>query len=208
MSRDWNRGRISRDPGTGKVRFALNTKEQLPGITKTWHPVRVDHLELQRGERLGAMVYEATCPRFASTVVIKYACFPWEVQYLDKETAAYELLEGHGIGPPFLAHLTEEGRVIGFVVGLVADFRHASPDDFHLCRDALATLHDLGFTHGDINKHNFLIHDGRATLIDFESVSRAGASEQKDELDRLMGELLDTSGRGGFVVVEAEDDSP
>ncbi|KAM4066129.1 lipopolysaccharide kinase [Hirsutella rhossiliensis] len=185
-------GRISREPATEKPHFASVAKEILPGVTKTWHPICIDHLELQLRERLHVGVHEATCPHFASTVAAKFTRFPYEIGYFEKETDAYRLLEGRGIGPPFLGHLAEEGRVIGFIIGLVTDFRHATPNDFGLCRDALTKLHESGFKHGDINKHNFLIHDGRATLIDFELMSRADASERKDELNRLIDELRDT----------------
>ena len=39
-------------------------------------------------------------------------------------------------------------------------------------RTILSRLHRLGIKYGDINMHNFLIHDGRATLIDFDTATR------------------------------------
>ena len=69
----------------------------------------------------------------------------------------YEWIDGHQIGPEFLGHLTEEGRVIGFLIERVFDCRHATPEDLSLCQHTLAKLHKLGIKHGDTNKHNFLI---------------------------------------------------
>lgn len=198
---DWNEGHISRNPATGEAHFAKVSKNQLPGVTNIWHPVQIDHLDLHMGQKLCSNVYEANCDRFDSPVIVKFARFPWEVPRLQVETTTYEWLEGHQIGPSFLGHLVEEGRVIGFIIALVSDCRHATPDDFPLCHQVLSKLHQLGIKHGDTNKHNFLIHSGKATLIDFENASRAAsADELEGELNGLMDQLRDASGRGGGVV--------
>lgn len=207
---DWNQGHISRDPQTGDAHFSSVSRQHLPGITTAWHPTRVDHLELREERKLRSNVYEVTCPaRFGpGTLVAKLARFEWEIPQLEAETTAYRWIEGQRIGPAFLGHLTEEGRVIGFLVARVAaaaasDCRHAgsAPEDFALCRAVLSRLHGLGIRHGDVNRHNFLIHDGEATLIDFDCASRpAGAEELEAELQGLRDQLRDTSGRGGMVV--------
>jgi predicted Ser/Thr protein kinase len=208
QSGDWNQARISRDPATGAPRFTAVLKAALPGITQTWHPLRIDFLELRMGRKLRTNLYEATCPRFTSTVIAKFARFPWEVPQLESETRAYEWIQGHDIGPAFLGHLLEEERVIGFIMARVSDFRHATVEDLPLCHSALARLHQLGIKHGDINKHNFLIHGGKATLIDFDMASRyASADELADELRRLPGQLRDMSGRGGAIIESASSAS-
>ncbi|KAK3942998.1 alpha-galactosidase A precursor [Diplogelasinospora grovesii] len=173
---------------------------RLPGITSTWHPTQINHLELHMGRKLRS-----------NTVIAKFARFPWEVPQLERETAAYEWIEGHQIGPAFLGHLTEEGRVIGFIMTNIADgnCRHATPEDYPLCHLALSKLHQLGISHGDINKHNFLIHTGgkAVTLIDFDRASRtATPKELEDELNDLQHQLEDTSGRGGRIVELPEDE--
>ena len=120
---------------------------------------------------------------------------------LEAETTAYEWIEGQQIGPAFLGHLTEEGRDIGFVISRISDCRHATPEDFAVCHSALSRLHNLGIKHGDTNKHNFLIYDEKATLIDFDSASRGASDDElQAELDQLPDQLRDTSGRGGIVV--------
>jgi tRNA A-37 threonylcarbamoyl transferase component Bud32 len=86
-------------------------------------------------------------------------------------------------------------------MGRIADCRHATPEDFPLCLSVLSKLHKLGIKHGDINKHNFLIHDGKATLMDFDNASRLASDDELEvELHELQDQLRDTSGRGGQVV--------
>lgn len=200
---DWNVGRISRDPVTRKPHFAKATKEILPAVAHIWHPTEIDHLALFMGKQLRSNVYEATCSsHFKSTVVVaKFARFPWEIPLLDRETAVYECISGHGIGPRFLAHLSEGGRVIGFLMEKISDFKHATLDDLPLCQNALSKLHKLGIKHGDTNKHNFLIHDGKATMIDFDCGERS-LDEKVFEAEArgLEVEFQDMSGRGGVGV--------
>ncbi|KLU91966.1 hypothetical protein MAPG_10914 [Magnaporthiopsis poae ATCC 64411] len=208
---DWNTARISADAVTGLPCFEAMEKRLLPGITNLWHDVRIDYAELRMGRRLKSNVYEATCARLGSeTVVAKFARFPWEICHVAAETTAYEWIEGHGIGPAFLGHLTEEGRVIGFVMARVggggegpeSGFRHAQEDDLPLCQSSLGRLHALGIRHGDTNKHNFLVHHDRVTMIDFDVASRpASAEELEQEMQRLLDQLRDTSGRGGVYSV-------
>ncbi len=203
---DWNIGRVSRDPATGEPHFAAVSKETLPGIKTTWHPRRVDHLALGDARKLRSNVYEVTCPGFDAPVVAKFACFDWEVPQLEVETEAYRWIDGQGIGPAFLGHLTEEGRVIGFLVARVAGCRHATPADLALCRAALLKLHALGVKHGDVNKHNFLVKGEAVTLIDFDVADREATAEEREvELESLEAELEDMSGRGGRVVVSSMD---
>ncbi|KAF4964422.1 hypothetical protein FZEAL_10871 [Fusarium zealandicum] len=138
------------------------------------------------GQKLRSNVYEATCPYFSSPVVVKFARFSWEIPLLEAEITAYEWVEGSQIGPDFLGHLIEEGRVIGFVIARIDNFRHATLEDLPLCLRALAKLHQLGVRHGDTNKHNFLIHEGGVTLIDFDNSSRIA---RLDELELELGGL-------------------
>ncbi|RSL54808.1 hypothetical protein CEP54_009685 [Fusarium duplospermum] len=198
---DWNTACICHDPATGTAHFVEVERARLLGIETTWHHVNIDYLNIQLERKLRSNVYEVTCPGFSSIVVAKFARFPWEIPQLEKETEAYKWIEGHHIGPPFLGHLSEEGRVIGFIMANMTDCHHATPGDFDLCHQTLTRLHQLGIKHGDINKHNFLIHAGEATLIDFDSaVPKASACELQDELSSLQHHLRDTSGRGGRVI--------
>lgn len=149
-------------------------------------------------KKLRTNVYEATSPDFPSTIIVNFARFPWEIAQLNAETAAYGWIDGHHIGPAFLGHLTEEGRVIGFLIERVAEGRHAMPADLAACQKVLAKLHSLGIKHGDINRHNSLLCGGNAVLIDFDAAQKSHDHGMlDDELQRVEQELCDSSGKGG-----------
>lgn len=200
-SGDWKSAHVSRDPATGQPRFESVSNEAGPSIQTSWHRTTVDYLHLKLGRKLRSNVYEATCPMFNSVVIAKFARFSWEVPQLEDETAAYQWIEGHGIGPDFLGHIHEGDRVIGFLTTRIIDFHHATIDDAAACAETLCKLHSLGVKHGDINKHNFLVHGGKATLIDFDCAQKTSDHQELDEeLNRLGEELRETSGKGGKIV--------
>jgi hypothetical protein len=142
-------------------------------------------------------------------VLLKFACWPWEVDYLEAETAAYQWIKGTGVGPKFLGHLTEgkDGRVIGFVLEWIEGARHAESIDLEGCEKALRQLHAFGMKSGDINKYNFLVRDDcDVVMVDFETVKRNCSSEElAEEMSGLKASLEDTSSRGG---VEDKKPSP
>ncbi|KAK0753435.1 hypothetical protein B0T18DRAFT_452276 [Schizothecium vesticola] len=97
--------------------------------------------------------------------------------------------------PRFLGHLTEEGRVIGFVLEYISNAGAAGPGDLAACQSVLQKLHSLGVKHGDINKHNFLVRDdGRVVLLDFETATKdVSRDELEAEYQRLTESLQDPS---------------
>lgn len=198
---DWNDGYIARNPEDGLPYFARAVKTQLPGIRTPWHSTHLDHLDLVYGDRLRPGVYKATTPSIPFAVVAKFARFAWEIDALENETVAYQWIEGKDIGPKFFGHLVEEGRIIGFVIENIANARHANPDDLTLCQTELSHLHRLGIIHGDVNQFNFLIADGHARLVDFETARKCeDPSSLETELRSLVDQLNDASGRGGTLV--------
>ncbi|RBR20694.1 uncharacterized protein FIESC28_05211 [Fusarium coffeatum] len=196
---DWNEGRVGKDGHTGKPFFCETRRSSLPGIGNVWHDTMIDHLELRQLERVRQTVSRVMHPKFKKPVLAKFAQFPWEIPYFAAETTSYEWIHGRGIGPEFLGHIHENGRVIGFLVEEVRGARTAEPEDLAACQHSLRKLHDLGILHGDINKHNFLIGaDGEAVLVDFETAHKCSDPELLDEEYRHVKERLeDTSGRGG-----------
>ena len=44
----------------------------------------------------------------------------------------------------------------------------ATIDDHSACKEALGKLHALGLKHGNIWCNNFIVKNGKATMIDFE----------------------------------------
>jgi hypothetical protein len=79
------------------------------------------------GEKLRTGVYGVKCSLFHDVAVAKFARFDWDISYLESETTAYQWIEGYNIGPSFLGYLTEDSRVIGFLIECIKDARHAGP---------------------------------------------------------------------------------
>ena len=201
-SGDWNEGHISQDAQTGRPGFTSVRKSSLSGVKNVWHPTLIEHLELKKLGRLRQNIHKVAHPRFDKPILVKFAEFPWQTSYLEAETTAYQWIDGSGIGPKFLGHVTEEGRVMGFLTEYIDDARTAAPDDLRACRRALSRLHALEIKHDDINKHNFVVRGGgEVVLIDFEAAERGKTREELDmEYSRLDDELKNLSGRGGVGV--------
>ncbi|KAH7140833.1 hypothetical protein EDB81DRAFT_654756 [Dactylonectria macrodidyma] len=196
---DWNEARVGKDERTGKPTFAGLRKGRLPGIGNVWHGTSIDHLELREVDRVRQTLHRVTHPRFDRPMLAKFAQFPWEIPYFAAETTSYEWIHGRGVGPEFLGHIHEDGRVIGFLLEEIPGARTAEPGDLAACQRSLERLHALQIQHCDINKHNFLIRaDNEAVLIDFETAQKCADLELLDaEYQNLQGSLEDTSGRGG-----------
>lgn len=211
----WNSAFISRNAASGKLEAALSKKE-LPVVGTVWHPKKVDFLDLQRTHQLSLLAQECKInsgnlmnrspseDQGQDAMIAKIARFPWEIQYIEAETRIYQLLQASKIGPRFLAHIHEEGRVIGFLLEKV-EGRQPNISDLHICQRALQRLHDRGVLHGDVNRHNFIIPPGiEAVLIDFEkAVIDADAESLEKEMASLEEQLSEETGRGGgFFAVE------
>ncbi|KAJ5155708.1 alpha-galactosidase A precursor [Penicillium capsulatum] len=195
---DWNDGLVAKDTKDGRPHFAYANLTQFPGVQNTWHGTYVDYLELAIGRKLRTGIYEAKCSLFNDIVVAKFARFPWEIRYIENETTAYQWISGHNIGPKFLGHLTEDGRVIGLLMERIPNARHASTQDFEICGEVLSRLHDLGVRHGDTNRFNFLVRDSKATLIDFDTAQKCDDRNLLlQEFENLTVCLKDQSRRGG-----------
>ncbi|KAM0325050.1 hypothetical protein ACHAQA_007587 [Verticillium albo-atrum] len=169
---EWNEAHVSVDTDTGRPVFSRTTNNDLPGVTSVWHEVRIDQLDLEQIGCLRPNLRRVTHPMFDRPVLAKFAAFPWQVRYLEAETSAYEWIDGKGIGPEFLGHVTEAGRVIGFLMEDVNNARPAVLADLTECRSLLIKLHALPAKHGNINKDSFLMKGGRAVLLDFETTRK------------------------------------
>ncbi len=49
-------------------------------------------------------------------MIAQIARFEWELPRIEQETRAYQLLEGCELTPSFLAHVHENGRIMGFLL--------------------------------------------------------------------------------------------
>ncbi|KAK7885067.1 hypothetical protein LTR67_010770 [Exophiala xenobiotica] len=214
---DWNEGHITNHPEQGTPYFSRYAKVKLPTIVSTWSPVQIDWLDLEHSQRIQSNIQvmrlkkEIAGMRAGQEVLVKFARFPWEIQYFEHETRIYERLDKQkGIAPQFLGHLTEGGRAMGLVIEYIKDARHADPEDFGECHKALKNFHLLGLLHGDVNRHNFLVREadeadeadggGRktATIIDLECAEECTDAEAfEHEMNLLLDELYSTDGKGG-----------
>lgn len=113
---EWNEGHVSKDPTTGQLFFARHTEVDLDGIAYTWHPTCIDFLELKKLGRLRQNIQRVSHPLFDTPIIFKFAEFPWQIPYFETETTAYEWIKDQDIGPKFLGHVTEAGRVMGRVM--------------------------------------------------------------------------------------------
>lgn len=196
---DWNDGHVSKNKITGELEFTKYTTVIFPEVGNNWHPIKVDHLELVKLARLRQNIHKVTHPRFPRPIVVKFAEFPWKIPQIELETTAYQRIDGAGIGPTFLGHVTEAGRTIGFLIDFVEGSRTAGQEDLAVCQRILSKLHGLGLRHGDINKHNFLVGNESVLMIDFETTKECDAKEELEEEYSKLGESLeDPSYRGGI----------
>ena len=86
---------------------------------------------------------------------------------------------------------------------LEGDF--ASMDDLPTCREALENFHRMNMVHGDVNRYNFILDRSKepvhVRLVDFEHAEPYEESKALAELQSLLSELAETTGRGGSVVI-------
>lgn len=178
----------------------------LPGINVSWHDRCIDVLSLQRTKCFNSGVYEIQYN--GVPCVAKIARFGWDIPRIEHETWVYSILAGYQknhpnepIAPAFLGHLTENDRVMGFLLQKV-DGERACIDDLADRTALLNRLYSLDFVHGDVNRHNFLVgrvSGGGVHLIDFEHVALFQEGLAEKELLSLPVELTEETGRGSTV---------
>jgi predicted Ser/Thr protein kinase len=177
---NWNSAIIDVDRETGQPAFQSATRRCLERVeavtTKQWDPPSVDHLDLElyHGRNSSgrfATYQDSQSDLFGCPIVVKIARFDHEIPDIQLECDVYENIKGKGIGPKFLAYVTEDGRKIGFVLKKTEGARRPRPRDFKKCKRVLKKLHKLGLLHRDCHHGNVLVKNGRAILVDFKSVT-------------------------------------
>jgi len=134
-----------------------------------WHPKKIDIRDLNPIRHLNHKV--VLCRYETELVCSKIARFEHELPEIESEAQAYRIIDGHNIGPRFLGHLTENGRVMGILLEYIADTRLATGADLGVCSAILHRLHEFKILLGDTNRNNFLVSadGGRAMICDFAS---------------------------------------
>lgn len=117
-------------------------------------------------------------------VLVKRAALPEYIDSISRETAFYRLLDGLGVTPLFLGHVTDAGRITGFLAEYVQpqeedEKRHGREDGTEACLAALRRMHARGTAHMDAHGGNCLVRgDGSAVLVDFELAEETSSGEE------------------------------
>ncbi|KAI1433796.1 hypothetical protein GGR50DRAFT_666466 [Xylaria sp. CBS 124048] len=160
----------------------LTNKIWLPlsGVENTWHKASYEYLDLSflsmEGNRTHVMLVShpsLNTPKHLA--VLKYALFPEDIPSIERETAIYSHLKKCRSAPKFLGHVTEHGRVIGFLIEHIESARPANSESIfsdlarEKCKAAMVDLHRFGIRHNDAHAGNCLLRkDGTAVWVDFD----------------------------------------
>ncbi|KAL3418431.1 alpha-galactosidase A [Phlyctema vagabunda] len=193
---DWITMTVGRDDHGSLTRSI--SFEPLAAVMTIWHPKQIDISTLDRVERFNPRTYEVEWEDH-KTAVAKIARFEFEIPRIERETRVYRALSTMQTAtwaPNFLGHLVENGRIMGVLIEKL-EGRRAGIEDLDACEAVVTQFHGSGFVHGDLNRHNFLVENGRVTLIDFENAGPYDHSAAQKELDELGEQLREETGRGG-----------
>ncbi|KAI1383580.1 uncharacterized protein F4822DRAFT_421062 [Hypoxylon trugodes] len=176
----WSIGSLTPSPITGKLILMETSETKLCAINPTWHPNSIDIIDLE-DPVADSWDHELLCQgKLHATIrgahfgesrtMVQYEWNPRLVYPLDIVTDIFSRIDGLGIAPKFLAHVTENcDRVIGYMVQGM-NGRAATPEDLDACRDVLSKLHSLGIVLGFLHPQAFIITDhGQVFLHQFSS---------------------------------------
>ncbi|KAK7697089.1 hypothetical protein SLS64_013940 [Diaporthe eres] len=166
--------------------FGSNSANQSSFEVTPWHPRTIEYNDsvkvatIQEG-RLEVVQH----PELGTQpLLVKRAALPEYIDSISRETAFYRLLDGLGVTPLFLGHVTESGRITGFLAEYVQpqeedEKRHGREDGTEACLAALRRMHARGIAHMDAHGGNCLVRgDGSAALIDFELAEETSSGEE------------------------------
>ncbi len=195
---DWNVVDLTWTKGAGTVAAANPCTVDMADIY-AWHPHSIDYFSL---EKLVQLPFAGVRTRRSDSMwLVRHKFFPVpvlmkiaEVPPLGRaqnETMVYRSIEGKGIAPRFLAHVTEDGQITGFLLEFIEGGRRPWIKDLVACRTVLKKLHGEGFVHNDAHPGNFIVKpDGTALLIDFEyTMPGLDKSRFLEEIESLPEEL-------------------
>ncbi|KAG6354625.1 hypothetical protein INS49_004643 [Diaporthe citri] len=134
-------------------------------------------------------------PTDAKEVVRVTDWIPGHYVGVETDARAHEAIQARdpGLAPRLVAHVTENhSRVIGFLLERVPGAREAGAADLDACRAALARLHALGITKGQLSRHSFLVREDGSVMVQgpFSSSSRDAEGIE----DAMSGEMESLEG--------------
>lgn len=133
-------------------------------------------------------------PTDAKEVVRVTAWIPDHRVGVEIDARAHETIQARdpGLVPRLVAHVTENhSRVIGFLLERVPGAREAGAADLDACRAALARLHALGITKGQLSRHSFLVREDGSVMIQGPFSSSSEDSEGIEDSMRAEMESLE-----------------
>ncbi|KAI0466506.1 hypothetical protein F4859DRAFT_518964 [Xylaria cf. heliscus] len=169
----WNIGQIRRCED-GEIRFTKLLEKPLEGIDEAfiWHPTKIEFTDFeligQWGDDHRGRLWHVKHPNFKDTPVFMKIDPWWPRWAIKNETRAYQRVDGLGIAPKFLGHVTYHGAVIGFITELLEGARSTEKKDEKARIEVVKKLHALGITHGTAHRHNFLKVGKDVLVVDFE----------------------------------------
>ncbi|TGJ81914.1 hypothetical protein E0Z10_g6849 [Xylaria hypoxylon] len=210
----WNIGQIRRFEN-GEVGFTKTLEMPLEGIENAWHPTKIDFTEFELVRQVkdcnsnSGRLWHVKHPRFNKSIFVKIAPFlgcNWSKGVIENETRVYQLVDGLGIAPEFLGHVTYNGAIFGFALELVKGAKNTKKRDKSARIEVVKKLHALGITHGSAHHKNFLKVGKDVLIIDFEE-ARFGdraTDKLKDEDIRRIGDFKGDMSTWGSM--DDEDD--
>ncbi|KAI0970557.1 alpha-galactosidase a precursor [Xylaria arbuscula] len=182
---DWNKGHVAKDKVTGDITFTTSTRHDLPRVKNIWHKKTIDHHEVTSIVGMRQNIRLVTSPLFKHEGQYKFVGFPWQIPITEKETAAHT----------FVGHVTETGRVIGFLLENILR-RTAKLDELEKCHRV------------DINNHKFLVREEEereeAVLLDFDTTIKCQDEKALEKEFEGLRERLEQNDGGGLVELEGE----
>jgi predicted Ser/Thr protein kinase len=190
---DWDEIHIQLDRHTG-AHISNTSRTNHPGMMDTWHPRKIDYLEFVNVDTIQHdRLQVVTHSDFEVPVLIKIASFPWEISSLEPEVKMYRLLHGSGTTPEFLGHVTEGGRVMGFITEYIEEMPLMKGRNKQGCLTTLHRVHHRGIVHGDAHDGNCMIRkNGSSVMIDFELSQETGSHEEFERDLDIMGRCIQT----------------
>jgi hypothetical protein len=183
---NWDCGEIKRSQNGKEAVVATTSCEHLAGVEETWHETNIDYLQLEilpieTGTKRVNLVSHPSLDTPGHLAIMKIASFENGIARIEQETRVYKALQGTDAAPKFLGHVTEKGRVIGFLLEYLDGARRISSDDgfydlaLSRCESALEKLHRQGVAHKDAHLGNcFIRKTGEAVWLDFEKAEIVG----------------------------------
>lgn len=133
-------------------------------------------------------------PTDAKEVVRVSDWIPGHYVGVETDARAHETIQARdpGLTPRLVAHVTENhSRVIGFLLERVPGAREAGAADLDACRAALARLHALGITKGQLSRHSFLVREDGSVMIQGPFSTSSGDAEGIEDAMKAEMESLE-----------------